>query len=31
VDGIEVLAELIDPAAFDGMSPGHVGPHRLTR
>ena len=31
VDGIEVLAELIDPAAFDGMSPpGHVGPHRLT-
>jgi iron complex transport system substrate-binding protein len=21
IDGIEVLAELIDPAAFDGMSP----------
>ena len=23
IDGIEVLAELIDPAAFDGMSPPH--------
>jgi hypothetical protein len=21
IDGIEVLAELVDPAAFDGMSP----------
>ena len=21
IDGIEILAELIDPAAFDGMSP----------
>ncbi len=21
VDGIEILAELVDPAAFDGMSP----------
>ena len=26
VDGIEVLAELIDPAAFDGMSPPDTGP-----
>ena len=32
IDGIEVLAELFDPAAFDGMAPPDtLGPHRLTR